>query len=181
MRALSRQPVWWPATALFLLLIAGLAALAADPGASGGPAQILPAEQRVIRVHVSGAVAAPGDYQLAAAASVGDAIAAAGGLAPDAGSDSAMELRLFDGASVFVGRAEGGPPSRPQPISHRIDLNRASAAELVALPGIGPGRAQALIEARAARPVASLQDVVDRGIWPHSAAEQVQAFVGVAP
>ena len=77
---------------------------------------------------------------------------------------------------------DGGLPSQPQPIAARIDLNRASRAELEALPpGIGEARAEAVIEARAVQPLASLEDLVQRGVWPSSVAERVRPYVGVAP
>ena len=58
---------------------------------------------------------------------------------------------------------------RPAPIpldaggDWRVDLNRASRAELEALPGIGEQRAAAIIAARAAAPFTTAADVVVRG------------------
>ena len=49
--------------------------------------------------------------------------------------------------------------------SERIDLNRASAAELMRLPGIGKKRAQAILAHRARRPFRRLDDLLAvRGI-----------------
>lgn len=176
-----RQPAWWPAMALLAALIAGLALLAADPGPSAASASILAPNAHQIQVTVTGAVRAPGTYALPATATVGDALAAAGGSLPRARDDVAFAVPLWDSAVVFVADRDGGPSSQPQPIAARIDLNHASRAELEALPGIGETRAQAAIEARAVQPFASLEDLVQRGVWPVSVAERVRALVEVSP
>lgn len=84
-------------------------------------------------VHVDGAVANPGLYPLAGGDTVEDLLAAAGGTiaAADPG-----QLRLIV--------PEAGQSEAPQ----RIDINRAEAWLLEALPGIGPSRAQAIVEYR---------------------------------
>lgn len=59
-----------------------------------------------------------------------------------------------------------GPPVRVRerrhkkvPVAGVINVNRASEAELQLLPGIGRGRAQAIVERRERRPFASLDDL----------------------
>jgi len=110
-------------------------------------------------VHVSGAVAAPGLQELAAGARVGDAVVAAGGALPDARLERVNLARvLTDGEQIHVPRVgEDAPPpgvAASQGIlpDGRIDLNRATAAELETLPGVGPARAAAIIAAREERP-----------------------------
>lgn len=181
MRALLRQPVWWPAATLFLLLVAGLAVLAADSASVPQPPQHLSPEERSIRVWVDGEVAQPGEYELSAAATLGDAVMAAGGLLDSARGDIDPTLQLFDGVHVFLAASADEVPSAPQRIAYRVDFNRASPAELMALPGIGERRAKALIDARLDEPFASLQDVVDRGLLPRSIAETLRPLVGVSP
>lgn len=46
------------------------------------------------------------------------------------------------------------------PPSHPVDLNSASAAELMQLPGIGKSRADAILTARQLHPFASPQDLL---------------------
>ena len=181
MRALLRQPIWWPAATLFWLLIAGLAVLAVNSGSMPQPLRHLSPEERPIRIRVDGEVAQPGEYELSAAATLGDAVLAAGGLLDSARGDIDSTLQLFDGVHVFLAASADGVPSAPQRIAYRVDLNRASPAELMALPGISERRAKALIDARQDEPFASLQDVVERGLLPRSAAETLQSLVGVSP
>ncbi len=45
-----------------------------------------------------------------------------------------------------------------------IDINTATAAELATLPGLGPSRAEAIIQLRARQPFRSLADLVERRI-----------------
>lgn len=49
---------------------------------------------------------------------------------------------------------------RPLGPGERIDLNRASAAELMRLPGVGAKRAAAIVAARARRPFRTPEDVI---------------------
>ena len=58
-----------------------------------------------------------------------------------------------------------------------IDLNRAAAVDLEALPGIGPARARALVAARRAAPLCGTRDLSRvRGIGPHTA-ERLRGWV----
>ncbi len=121
-----------------------------------------------VTVHVSGGVARPGLVTLPSGGRVGDAVVAAGGLTRDADPDRINLARtLVDGEHVHLPRlgesAAGAPPgagsaddgagetgtgspgTTPEGL---IDLNRATAAELEQLPGIGPARAAAIIEYR---------------------------------
>jgi competence protein ComEA len=114
-------------------------------------------------VHVSGAVRRPGLLTLPAGARVGDAIEAAGGPTEDADVDRLNLARpLQDGEHVHLPRhGEELPRSADPPAgggtgadasgtdaAGRIDLNRASAAELETLPGIGPAKASAIVSHR---------------------------------
>ena len=138
-----------------------------------------------ITVFVSGAVMVPGLVDLPATARAGDAITAAGGLAADADEALVNQAQpLWDGAQVHVPTvpvAEGvgsgialSNPSPPTGVSgtgggftagslpgvpggdDRININTASAAELETLPGVGPSRAQTIIDNR---PFASVDDL----------------------
>ncbi len=112
------------------------AAVEGDVAPIGGP----------VLVHVAGAVQRPGVVELVAGDRVADAIAAAGGVLPDASVVSLNLARpLVDGEQVVVptasaATADGTPPAGADPHlpDGRLDLNRATAAELEELPGVGP-------------------------------------------
>jgi competence protein ComEA len=101
---------------------------------------------RMVLVHVSGAVASPGLYRLASGLRVGDAIAAAGGLLPDADPDRLPNLagRLTDGRQIKVARLKAGS-NRAAP---KVDINSADLAQLEAVPGIDAALAQAILDYR---------------------------------
>jgi competence protein ComEA len=132
-----------------------------------------------VTVHVAGAVATPGVYDLAANARVIDAVEAAGGGAPDADLNRLnLAAKLTDGQRVLVQRVgEAAPPAGPgtpgggggagsADPSALVNLNSATPAELEALPGIGPTLAEAILAERERRggfrSVNELRDV--RGI-----------------
>ena len=129
---------------------AGAAGAAANGGdAEGGSAVPPPAG---LLVEVSGAVTRPGMYRVAKGERVSSAIAAAGGLAPDADPDRLpnMAARLKDGQQVAVPRL-GGPGRTTATSGQRVtavSLNSASADQLAAVPGFTPALAAAVITYR---------------------------------
>jgi competence protein ComEA len=136
-----------------------------------------------IVVHIAGAVTQPGVHVLPAAARVDDAVAAAGGAAPDADLDGLnLAAPLTDGQRVYVPRVgevdpasvpagvppAAGGPTVPAPPAGPIDINTATAADLDTLPGVGPATAAAIVDDRTRNgPFASVDDL-DRvsGIGP---------------
>lgn len=74
-------------------------------------------------------------------------------------------------AAVVAGVILAGAPAlaakKPLGPAERIDLNRATAVELMRLPGVGEKRAQAIVAARAKQPFRKPEDVlVVKGIGP---------------
>jgi competence protein ComEA len=130
-----------------------------------------------IVVHVAGAVAHPGVYELPAGARVGEAIETAGGVSRRA-DPGALNLAapLGDGERVYVpkvgetvpvvatGENQAGSAAPAGP----IDVNRASAEQLDTLPGIGPATAAAIVDHRESNgPFATVDDLeAVRGIGP---------------
>lgn len=114
-------------------------------------------------VHVAGAVRRPGVYELPGAARVATAIDAAGGSAANAELDALnLASPLADGQRVYVPeRGEVDPAAVADQVGTAIDgsagaavlpgpvdLNTATAAELEALPGVGPATAAAIVDDR---------------------------------
>jgi competence protein ComEA len=97
-------------------------------------------------VHVIGAVENPGLYRLPRGDRVYDAIAAAGGLSPDADPTKLPNLagRLKDGEQVKVAFAK----TTSGTVITRTNLNTATLDELVTVPGFTEAFAQEVIDYR---------------------------------
>lgn len=185
-----------------VLLLPAEAAPADDAGSLLVPSQAAIADATptpaptpsIIVVDVAGAVARPGLIELEPGARVGDAIAAAGGYAPDADLDAAtaslnLAQRLADGEQVRVPRLGDG--TAPQPVAGGsaasdptgsdgtsdgglINLNTATPDELEALPGIGPVTVEKILAAREERPFTSLDDALQRGVIHRGQLEDIR-------
>lgn len=89
-------------------------------------------------VHVSGAVNRPGLVTVPTSARVADAIAAAGGAATGADLGNLnLASSVSDGDQIVVPLV-GAVKMPGQAADRGIDLNRATAAQLEDLPGVGP-------------------------------------------
>jgi competence protein ComEA len=91
-----------------------------------------PQEEPYCQVYVAGDIASPGPYPLKADDSIPTLIQAAGGVRGDAQPD---EVRLY------VSKSGADSPQK-------IDINRAEAWLLEALPGIGEEKAKAIVSYR---------------------------------
>jgi competence protein ComEA len=156
---------------------------------SGAP---VGAERAPVLVDVQGAVVHPGVVRLPSGSRVGDAIAAAGGYGPRVAADRVGQMLnlaavVRDGDQVIVpsrddpasggggatSSAATGGPSSP------TDLNRATAAELDALPGIGPVTAAKIIAAREEQPFGSIDDLRSRKLLGPATFDKVKDLVTV--
>ncbi|MFN8050566.1 MAG: ComEA family DNA-binding protein [Acidimicrobiales bacterium] len=160
------------------------------PSSTSGPAGSTTTLGGAVVVHVAGAVVTPGLVRLGSGARVADAVAAAGGLRPDADADRLnLAAPLSDGTRVFVptvgrpdpvpvptgaasagagaGGAGAGSVGTPGP-GAPVDINSADVALLDTLPGVGPSTAAAIVAYRSEHgPFASVDDLQDvRGIGP---------------
>jgi|SRR6478672_1209235 len=163
MPELSRtQVVVYAAVAIALLLV-GARAIRGEGGgevsfASGAEAPSADAggfsiggQAGDLVVDVTGAVRDPGVYRMPAGSRVNDAVARAGGAAPEAQLEAInLAARLADGQQVVVperlpgGAAAPGVASAEGPIS----LGTATVEQLEEIEGIGPVTAGAIVEYR---------------------------------
>ena len=137
-----------------------------------------------IVVDVDGAVAHPGLYKLPPGSRVQAALAAAGGLSPQADAHRINRAaKLHDGQKLYVlSQGESAPPlaaSSGQGCEGQsctsadggvagsdaegqglVNINTANAAQLTQLPGVGPAIAQKIIDYRTANgPFTSVDDL----------------------
>ena len=159
----------------------GATASASGGSAAGGDGA---AGSGQIVVDVDGAVAHPGLYKLPPGSRVQAALAAAGGLSPQADAHRINRAaKLHDGQKLYVlSQGESGPPqaaSSGQGCEGQactsaeggvagsdtegqglVNINTANATQLTQLPGIGPAIAQKIIDYRTANgPFTSVDDL----------------------
>lgn len=129
--------------------------IVADPSST----DTTPAVPISINVYVTGAVVHPGVYVLPDSSIVQDALNAAGGAAKNADLIAVnLAAHLEDGEQVTVPTlSANGSSTTVSPTSSassvhnkRISINYGTLAELDTLPGIGPTKAQAIVDYRTA-------------------------------
>jgi competence protein ComEA len=169
---------WWllrpptPSTESRLPLAGRAEAAPHSVASSSSEALRPPTTVAVIVVHVTGAVRAPGVYELSAGQRVADAIDAAGGALADADPNTLnLAAPVADGDRVAVPTAEetaagavaapaGHSPAAPAAGAGPVELNTATIAELETLPQIGPATAAAIVEFRQVNgPFATVDDL----------------------
>lgn len=186
----ARDRAWWRSPRLLAAaacMLLGAAVLAAGvvprlaPPAAGDLAGAAPAglddlgleaerpdalaEELV--VYVSGAVVAPDVYRLPPGARVKDAVAAAGGLRPDAAGEGVnLAEPVSDAQHVHIPAIAAGPAGEGAAAGAAdaalVDLNLASPAELEELPGVGKVLAERIVARREEQgPFASVDDLRD--------------------
>ncbi|HPD40658.1 MAG TPA: helix-hairpin-helix domain-containing protein [Anaerolineae bacterium] len=149
-----------------------------------------------LQIYVSGAVARPQVVEVPAGSILADALAAAGGPAPEADLESLnLAAPLADHQHVHIPTRVPPPTATPQPAlatatptseaaspEARVNLNTATLAELLTLPGIGETRAQAILAYRAEHgPFTRIEELQNvSGIGPVTY-EKLAPYVTVGP
>lgn len=180
-----------------------------DPAALGEAGEAEPARghdeekaaqgDRLLQVHVAGAVVSPGVYQLPVGARAVDGVEAAGGARPEADLDKInLAAPLEDGQQLYVPRrgeeapqpqaGSSGSGSRQQGQQQagatRINVNQAGVDALQQVPGIGPVLAARIVAYRQAHgPFQRVEDLTRvQGIGPRSLENmRLYIYVGGSP
>lgn len=131
---------------------AGQKADGAD-GSAGGQTE----DERSICIYVCGAVSEPGIYELDEGARLYEAVEAAGGMTEEASADSVNLARaVSDGEQIYIPTSEEteaqgimpGTDGGVSPAQKKVNINTASAEELMTLTGIGEAKAESIIRYR---------------------------------
>jgi competence protein ComEA len=145
----------WQLAALLGLAILAVAAYVLWPHPAAGPvaapaaisaADVEAAQEKTVIVYVSGAVQHPGLYTVGATLRVSDAIVAAGGLTEDADPACLPNLaaHVRDAKQIavpLIGHCAKGKKAK-------LDINVATRDQLLAVPGMDPALADAIIKYR---------------------------------
>ena len=159
---------WTPIIIILVAIIAigGIVAWSKYRGSQPIEISIPPSQELQGEIYIGGAVNNPGFYSLKAGDRIADIIQAAGGTTDSADLSS---LKLYI------------PQTEEEQQPQKIDLNRAEAWLLQALPGIGETRAQAIIDYRnqngTFRNIKELLKVKGIGVTTY---EQIKHLVTVA-
>ena len=135
MKAVGSISGWIIAAILLVLIIVAGSVIISQKASQGQAIDIAVEQGREImgKIYVGGEVNNPGYYTIFAGDKIDDIITAAGGLKEGANLDS-LELTICQADNEYP--------------SQKININRAEAWLLEALPGIGETKAQAIIEYR---------------------------------
>ncbi|MCL4368644.1 MAG: ComEA family DNA-binding protein [Actinobacteria bacterium] len=144
-----------------------------------------PAAEIVLKVYVSGAVGAPGVFEMQSGQRVQDALLLAGGPLPDAelaGLNLAAKVR--DEQHIHVSMQGERPASTLEAPAGRgvLDLNAATLAELDTLPGIGPVTAAKILSYRQSKGrFQSVDELLQAKLVNQRTFEAIKGLVTVQP
>ena len=154
---------------------------------TGGSGQ---AQTGMVKVDVSGAVVNPGVYSLPSDSRMEDALKAAGGVTQSADpayltKNINLAQKLSDGIKIYVPQVAEQTPEAASVMGENvadmgqnilININSASAVELDKLPGVGPARAQKIIDAR---PYSGIEELVTKKAVTGSVYDEIKNMVSV--
>ncbi|MBN1265603.1 MAG: ComEA family DNA-binding protein [Anaerolineales bacterium] len=165
---------------------AGLVILVLSPP-RGEPVTLLPPPtSEPYTIHICGAIATPGVYNLPTDAIVADAINAAGGTTEKADLETInLAAAVADGQKLYIPYLQ--PTSSASTTAEQtrsnndlVNLNLAEAPELERLPGIGPATAKKIVEFRDLHgPFIEIDDLLQVSGIGEAKLEQIRDMVTV--
>lgn len=116
-------------------------------------------KKEIIKVYVTGEVNSPGVVELEEGARIQDAIEAVGGIKPEANiQDVNLAYEVSDGEKIYIPnlmdstgevQAESGTSTGSNSMSNgKVNINKATTAELTSVPGIGESTAEKIVAYR---------------------------------
>jgi competence protein ComEA len=144
----------------------------------------LPPSGRPIIVHIDGAVANPGVYELRDGDRLADAIDAAGGPTEEADSEELnLARRVRDEERIVIPERAGALPlSGFAALSGPININTASADLLDTLPGIGEAYSRRIVDSRTVDgPYKATEDLISRRVLPRATFDGIASLITVGP
>lgn len=133
---------------IFGVLIGGLFFLISSPP-KGNPITLLPSPTQVpIKVYITGAIKYPGTYELKKDSRLSDLIEKAGGLTDPNTGEYNLASKLYDGQQIQIQALSEIPSKSTNLESIKVNINDADSNLLATLPGIGPTKANDIIQYR---------------------------------
>lgn len=136
-------------------------------------------------VEISGSVLKPGVYKVSSTSRIDDILVMAGGLSADADREWVERnlnraAKVSDGGKIYIpseGEVKGATGSKGiMSTAGFININTASSSELESLWGIGPARAESIMDNR---PYGSVEELLTKKVVPKNVFEKIKDKVAI--